>query len=426
MRSKFILILTLAPFLLLGQEQQDYCKLIDKINHYFEWYGSLYPNDGYLAISNFGLSEQERIALIEENNYDRILTRNKDSIQSEFMIYFYQDQIIDHLYQLVGHSEFQIKGLSKLTTEELSIVVSEDNKLFNFSFDEKTGGTYRTRISIMHYTDLVDVDLIQKKEFYSYFNSNGYNNIYNLNTDEGTKYVLTGDVRGCSYCFETFVCLVSFKDNKIIEDFKYLVNNRDWEDGVYYDHETKTINAAYHVDDLTPFCSCSQDKYEEASYNETETIFAYKCKCKFVFDVNNFKLKEESIEKSLGEWDYISELLSFKITENNKEVKLLTTNDENLYYVFLKPNGLVEFSFPYSSPYELSNFTLNESKNRLTFKNGNIVYQIYEIKGQSETLEIGVIVSIDDKKYDLKGDYNSLKGSLGKLDIDELHNVVNE
>jgi len=49
-----------------------------------------------------------------------------------------------------------------------------------------------------------------------------------LNTDEGVKYVLTGNVRGCSSCFETFVQLVSFKDNAFNLDFEYAVNNRGW------------------------------------------------------------------------------------------------------------------------------------------------------------------------------------------------------
>lgn len=119
-----------------------------------------------------------------------------------------------------------------------------------------------------------------------------------LETDEGLKYVLTGNVRGCSYCLETFVQLVSFKGNNFNLDFDYSVNNRDWDVGAFYNHETKTIDVSYHIDDLTEVCVCEEDHETYFDYNLYEANdYSILCECKFVFNGNNFELVKEGWEK---------------------------------------------------------------------------------------------------------------------------------
>lgn len=281
-----------------GQVKKDFKKLIEETNHYLTQYSKLTPfGNEYYPISEFGLSKKEIKELLIEADYPATLPQNKDSIESLFIIFYFHGKIEEKINQIIKHPDFQKVNIKELIkSKELSIVVSEDKKLFNFSFDEKTGGTYRSRISINHYTDFIPKDSTQLSEFDSFFSSDGYNEIFTLNTEEGTKYVLTGNVRNCSYCFESFVRLIVFKDNEFKEEFMYSVNNRDWNDGVSYNHETKSIVVDYYIDDLTPFCKCNGEIAEENFDFDiyADNTFSINCLCKFNFNGSAFELVEKS------------------------------------------------------------------------------------------------------------------------------------
>ena len=99
-----------------------------------------------------------------------MLSKNKDAIQNHFMITYYQRKIEEHINKIIKHPNFRQVNIKELLNfKELSIVSSEDNKLINFSFDEKTGGTYRSHISITYYADFDPKDSIQLSEFNSFF-----------------------------------------------------------------------------------------------------------------------------------------------------------------------------------------------------------------------------------------------------------------
>ena len=303
---KILITLIFLPFIAFGQTKVDFKKLIEETNHYLIQYSKLTPRGvEYYPISEFGLSKKEIKELLIDADYDATLSQNKDSIQSDHMIFYYQKKITERINQIIRHPDFQKVNIKELiTSDELSIVVSDDNKLFNFTFDEKTGGSYRSQISIIHYVDFIPKDSTQLTEFNSFFSSDGYSKIYTLKTDEGTKYVLTGYVRGCSYCFLSFVRLITFKDNEFKEEFMYSVNNRDWNDGVSYNHETKTIFVDYHIDDLTPYCQCAGEIDEEKFHYDknAETDFSINCKCEFIFNGKNFELVEESWKRVNNEY----------------------------------------------------------------------------------------------------------------------------
>ncbi|WP_196887900.1 hypothetical protein [Aureivirga sp. CE67] len=298
---KTLITLFFLPFLAFSQTKADFNKLIEDTNEYLTQYSKLRAyGEEYYPISEFGLSKREIKKLLIDADYDATLSKNKDSIQNYHMIFYFQEKITKRINQIVRHQDFQKVNIQELiTSDELSIVISDDNKLFNFSMDAKTGGTYRSRISIMHYTDFAPQDSAQLTQFQDFFASDGYNNIYTLPTDEVIKYVMTGYVRGCSYCFQTFVCLVSFKDNQFKEEFSYSVDSRDWNDGVFYDHDTKTINVDYHVDDLTSYCYCGGEndkkEFDYDKFADNETLI--NCQCKFVFNGLTFELVEESWKK---------------------------------------------------------------------------------------------------------------------------------
>ena len=186
----------------------------------------------------------------------------------------------------------------------MSIIKSDDNKLFNFSIDEKTGGTYRSRISLMHYSEIDTKNLPNEKEIseniktnpYLVFEGNGFNEIYTVPTKEGIKYLLIGDVRGCSYCFETHVMLVKFDAGLFKCEFYYSVNSRSWETGVKYNSKTKTITVDYETDDLTPECGCLNNSEDEIITDYDAEPIRQKCHCEFGFNGLNFELLKEHRE----------------------------------------------------------------------------------------------------------------------------------
>ena len=292
----FFLFIT-ASNLVNSQSNNSFKKLIDNTNNYLSYYSNLNPYTDYYSLKTFNFSKEEHLALLEEANYDATLTPNKDSIASYHIIQYFQDKIIKNIHQITSHKQFDnkdIKALLHCNDVDLLIVVSNDKKLYNFSLDEKTGSTYRSRISIMHYTDF---NSSTTEDPYALFSGDGFNNIYAIKTKEGTKYVLTSNVKGCTYCFETSALLVRPEKGGFVQDFKHAMTSRSWEGGVSYNPEKKQIIVDYIPDDLTTSCYCDDEVKLATSNNEPPNI-EKRCRCIFDFNGVNFELSKENSNKA--------------------------------------------------------------------------------------------------------------------------------
>ena len=279
-----------------GQSQKSFDELVVKTNTFLTKYAELSPlgPESFIPLEKSGLPEEAITFIISEANSFEGLSTNKDSIEEGSLLLVFQDLIIDHIQKLIVHDKFASNYIEKLLSSEsaLSITISNDRKLYNFSLDEKTGGTYRSRISIMHYTE-AQADL-------SILDGDGIDEIYALETEGGTKYVLTSHVRGCSYCFETSVMLVQFQEGVFVQDFAYSLSSRSWEEGVSYDPKLKTIKVDYTTDDLTTDCDCggqSEENDSDPSMEDDNYPTTLKCHCTFAFDGTTFVLTEESSEE---------------------------------------------------------------------------------------------------------------------------------
>lgn len=284
--------------------QSSFDQIIEQLNSHLDQYTVLHPYDDYVALADLALSKKEKKAFVAEALDYNVLTATKDSVETYYAIEHFQIAILELLEQLIAHEDFGKEDVSTLLKAEeydLSIVVSDDKKLYNFSLDAKTGGTYRSRLSLMHFTDIAVDSLSENYQPYLVFEGDGFDAIHTLQTKEGIKYVLTGYVRGCSYCFETHIMLVEFKEGVFIPNFSYAVSSRSWEEGVSYDASTKTITVDYETDDLTPECDCSNyadPDTDEYSYDYDDETFVYKrCHCTFEFNGSNFELTKECWEK---------------------------------------------------------------------------------------------------------------------------------
>ena len=298
MKLKILLLFIFFPIIALGQKPGDFNNLVEKINHCLLEYVELSPfgaYNNYCPVEDFGLSKQEMKELIKDADSKEVLSANKDSIQESYMIEFFQNKIVDYFDSIIKHPDFFKNDINNLIKEEdHSIVISDDNKLLNFSFDEQTGGTYRSQISKMYYVDadakkVIDLNQTDK----SVFADDGYNAIYALHTTEGTKYVLTGSVRTCTSCLLTYVQLLRFSGSEFIEEFALFMESRG-NGSVAYEHEGKTIYIDYDIDDLTSYCyGCEKEfNYDELEENQ-RTVHCYS---KLVFDGKSFELRESHWE----------------------------------------------------------------------------------------------------------------------------------
>ncbi|MBK8808139.1 MAG: hypothetical protein IPO21_16540 [Bacteroidales bacterium] len=297
---KHLLLLFLVPFALFGQKQASFTVLVSEAKLYLEEYYKLAPFESdYYAISNFRLTKQDLIELRAKTIEAEAASKSPDSVEYYVMFEFLQEKITYRMDQIVKHSDFMKHDIEKLFTgSALDIKISDDKKLFNLSFDENTGGTYKSKISFVYFTDFVNTDSATFDEFQMFFPSDGFEKAYTLTTDEGVKYVLTGMVQSCSLCFDSFVYLIKFSNNKFEQEFTYNLSNRDWEDGVSYNHETKTIYVDYHLDDLTTFCQCTSENEEIATTEEQAAeVEGSLCSCKYVFNGRNFDFVKTATQK---------------------------------------------------------------------------------------------------------------------------------
>ncbi|NBR13903.1 MAG: hypothetical protein EBQ94_05165 [Flavobacteriales bacterium] len=77
--------------------------------------------------------------------------------------------------------------------DEISISKSNDNKIFFFSIDEKTGGSYRTSITFIHYR------LSNGNVKADYFGEMTYGQVFLLDS-LNQKYFVIGSVQTCNTC----------------------------------------------------------------------------------------------------------------------------------------------------------------------------------------------------------------------------------
>lgn len=284
-----------------GQQLKQQSKYWKKnINYYLSIYDQVNPFDEYTSLQNLNISEKTIKSLHAQIKDKDAWSTGKDSINTFYLIACLQDSIMSTIDQLLHHNPNSFGDIilsQHLENGLISFVESDDSKLFNVSLDEKTGGTYQSRISRMFYTTIEKnaTKSLSQEDTYAVFKSDGFDNIYSLNTPEGTKYVLTGTVRGCSMCFGSSIILVKPENNTFKLDFAYSFSSRNPESTIHYDPDQKTIEVNYETDDLTTSCDCvNQAIFDDMLLEIDETNYA--CTCVFKFNQTTFETVK-AIEK---------------------------------------------------------------------------------------------------------------------------------
>lgn len=266
-----------------GQEK-SFTALAEEVNAidgYYNQVPTFYTQ--MAALKDFNLSyEAVRAELHEETLY----SAGKDSVEVGALREYYQAKLFSKLDELFAHKDFSKHDIVKLLS--LQIIKSDDNKLFTISIDENTGGSYRSRLSAVYYIPNKPAE----RRINNFFDTDGYSTIYTLNTPQGSKYLLLGQVVGCNSCYVEYALLMHFENGKPSEDFKYRTEIRGWDETIVYDPDTEFLTINYMTSDLSPHCNCTDIENEG-----TDELTDWECSCTFVFNGKTFELAKNESRK---------------------------------------------------------------------------------------------------------------------------------
>ena len=188
-RSTLSVFIFLLSFSIQAQSQESFEYLIRQLQEELNEYSRLNPFENAYSLKDFSLDRKER-KLLKADASDPL--QSKDSISSMDLIWLYQSEIFKSLDKLLHHTRFEENDVLELLNfqdTDLHIARSEDQKLYSFSLAEKTGGTYRSRLSIMYYSETNKDSLPTIKSpidsrSNDIFYSDGYGSIHSIGTEQ--------------------------------------------------------------------------------------------------------------------------------------------------------------------------------------------------------------------------------------------------
>lgn len=159
---------------------------------------------------------------------------------------FVQDKIIGGLLDVLNDPKITKYDLNKCFIQNsLAHTASSDGKIHFFSIDEKTGGTYRSCLTILHSRSSGNV--VSARFMGSSQESYGYSSFYavHLLDSANQSYLALGAVRSCSTCMSEFAIVVS-ADSSIAPVVALALDFRfDDGSGINYSDSTKSLTYQY-------------------------------------------------------------------------------------------------------------------------------------------------------------------------------------
>lgn len=276
--ATFIIIFLLCSYNHVHSQSKTLKKVADELNALTDSYASILPFQiEKIALKNYGLTYKDITKNTKEVSYESF-SADKDSIESSTLQEFYNDKIKQKLDELTSHKDFSKADIKMLV--HIFACKSDDSKIYNFVYDENTGGSYHSRISYIYYAGQKEN---QNQELY---NPDGYHTIVSLPSKTGTRYLLLGQVVGCNTCQGCYTKLVHYTNGMPVFDFEYNLNTRMGSENIIeYNKNDKTLLVQYVTDDFRPYCYCSK---EEKDLKEKDNSSARLCSCLYKFDGKTF------------------------------------------------------------------------------------------------------------------------------------------
>ncbi len=227
-------------------KKDDITQKIEEINILLKYYGTLSPFSD------------------NDNRFD-LIDSIGNSITTRLLIILNDKRIINYPIETL------------LYQNEISISKSNDNKIFFFSIDEKTGGSYRTSKTIIHYrllNGMVKADYFggEKSEALA---TSTYGNVYLLDSVE-QKYFVIGGVQTCNTCNASLAITIK------LDSVSYQTDLIAQYDGRYYDLKVFEYDSIEKVFSYEYFAADNDDSLYGGNNDNKQLQHKYRSKFKYL------------------------------------------------------------------------------------------------------------------------------------------------
>ncbi len=298
MKNKFRLIIALVVSSMLQTDciyrksDESFFSIIRDLEVLFvNYYRIEEQGDVMCSFKDFGVDDEWKKEILKNPEiYPEELSYGKDSIINYMLCVAFHEKIKDQLQEMCLHPDFirlspQIFSLPY----GMDVSVSEDQKLWNFSYYSQNGGTARIMKSMVFYAP-------QKKFWFNSesfdekldnsFNDDGYARIYNLSNGKRPNYLLHGYAKLCSTCsFHYFKHVQIDKGGVDVKLVKYF-ENRGWGQKMNYNPRDSILTFDCKTDDMMKICDCPLD--EEIEIKGETVPKGTKCSCTYKFNGSSF------------------------------------------------------------------------------------------------------------------------------------------
>lgn len=252
-------------------------------------------------------------------------------------------------------------------------------------------------------------------------NRNDVLNYNDINFDEKKDLIILDRLGARHYFFSVYIN----KDSTFVYDslFSEAISCSDLE----VDAINKIINTFNHYG--YSHSSSATYKIKDGaiiSFVETRSETSYFLPFVEIITTETFEDEKSviSIEQHVNS-DFYNErmntILSFNLIDSKKNVLLYSIDNHRLYFILTKDERIIEFYYPNDDGTMEQFFQMNKDANKLSFIKDGIEYTISQDSDSTSVENIGLIINTKGKKYEYKGDVNSLKGNLN--DIPKLINT---
>lgn len=279
---RFLFFLLFWGAFSLSAEGQSLDSLIHDFNASLKAYLAINPHDKPLDLDSTHLSEAEKRRYLKASGPTKTTI---EPIELQEIYAGYLDSALSLIFK-------QPHLLDRPLSEEFDckVILTEDRRFLQLSYDENAGGTYRSRV--VHY--LYRGPHSRFQSIYTgegprlKLDSDGYHRLEFLGERRDTLYYFfTGGVRGCSYCFSSSIGIIAAHRNGLEELEKISIDSRSWTPTIHIEEETdssKRIFIKHQVDDLSGPCYCEGSAKLNRDQSG-EALF-----CTYTYWYENFRL----------------------------------------------------------------------------------------------------------------------------------------
>lgn len=129
-------------------------------------------------------------------------------IQGFILAELYQDNYFNILFdRILNHPAIRRYELGDIIATE--VVKSDDGRIYNITLPANTGGTHQSRLSLLHYRAAngknYNFGPYSASESAEDLSEDGFDVINAIETKNGTKYLMQGQVISCLTCLSEYI-----------------------------------------------------------------------------------------------------------------------------------------------------------------------------------------------------------------------------